>query len=59
VAIAWTLDHPAVTGAIVGARSAEQVDGVIGAMAFRLSGSEIAEIENALAARAQAVHAGR
>jgi len=59
VAIAWTLDHPAVTGAIVGARSAEQVDGVIGAMAFRLTGSEMAEIEAALAVRAQAVHAGR
>jgi aryl-alcohol dehydrogenase-like predicted oxidoreductase len=45
VAIAWTLRHPAVTGAIVGMRSAKQVDGVIGAAEFRLSGEEIEEIE--------------
>ncbi len=44
VAIAWTLRHPAVTGAIVGARSPEQVAGVIGAADFRLSPSEIEEI---------------
>jgi len=45
VAIAWTLRHPAVTGAIVGARNAGQVDGFAGALAFRLSDSEIAEID--------------
>jgi aryl-alcohol dehydrogenase-like predicted oxidoreductase len=45
VAIAWTLRHPAVTGAIVGMRSAKQVDGVIGAADFRLSAEEIGEIE--------------
>lgn len=45
VAIAWTLHHPAVTGAIVGARSAAQVDGWIGAATFRLTDAEIAEIE--------------
>jgi aryl-alcohol dehydrogenase-like predicted oxidoreductase len=45
VAIAWTLRHPAVTGAIVGMRSAKQVDGVIGAADFRLSATEIDEIE--------------
>jgi aryl-alcohol dehydrogenase-like predicted oxidoreductase len=44
-AIAWTLRHPAVTGAIVGARNAKQVDGIIGAMDFRLNQAEIAEIE--------------
>src|SRR5205823_3319601 len=32
VAIAWTLRNPAVTAAIVGMRSAAQVDGVIGAL---------------------------
>jgi aryl-alcohol dehydrogenase-like predicted oxidoreductase len=52
VAIAWTLRHPAVTGAIVGARRPEQVDGVIGAAAFRLSEEEIAEIERAPSAPA-------
>lgn len=45
VAIAWTLNNPAVTAAIVGMRSAKQVEGVIGAMEFRLSAGEIAEIE--------------
>ena len=45
VAIAWTLRLPTVTGAIVGARSAKQVDGIIGALDFRLSPLEIAEVE--------------
>jgi aryl-alcohol dehydrogenase-like predicted oxidoreductase len=48
VAIAWTLRHPAVTGAIVGARSATQVEGVMGAGDFRLSEEEIAAIERGL-----------
>ena len=45
VAIGWTLAHPAVTGAIVGARSAEQADGVMGAGTLRLTNQEKAEIE--------------
>lgn len=45
VAIAWTLRLPAVTAAIVGLRRPDQVDGVIGAMDFRLSATEIAELE--------------
>jgi aryl-alcohol dehydrogenase-like predicted oxidoreductase len=44
VAIAWTLRRPEVTGAIVGLRSAAQVDGVIGAADFRLSEAEISQI---------------
>jgi len=44
VALAWTLRHPAVTGAIVGMRSPAQADGVIGAMNFRLTAVEVAEI---------------
>jgi aryl-alcohol dehydrogenase-like predicted oxidoreductase len=52
VAIAWTLRHPAVMGAIVGMRSAKQVDGVIGAADFRLSATEIDEIEQFRAATA-------
>jgi aryl-alcohol dehydrogenase-like predicted oxidoreductase len=48
VAIAWTLHNPAVTGAIVGVRSAEQVDGVIGAGEFRLDDDEFEEIESAV-----------
>jgi aryl-alcohol dehydrogenase-like predicted oxidoreductase len=45
VAIAWTLRNPALTAAIVGMRSPEQVDGVVGALEFRLSKEEIAEID--------------
>jgi aryl-alcohol dehydrogenase-like predicted oxidoreductase len=45
VAIAWTLRHPSVTGAIVGGRSAEQVDGVVGAGDLRLSDDEVERIE--------------
>src|ERR1700722_18053603 len=55
VAIAWTLRHPGVTGAIVGMRSAKQVDGVIGAAEFRLSADEIAEIVRFRAASAATV----
>src|SRR5215472_671187 len=46
VAIAWVLRHPAVTAAIVGMRSAEQARGVTGALEFRLSSEEIAEIDH-------------
>lgn len=44
VAIAWTLHHPAITAAIVGGRSAQQVEGVLPAATFRLSDDEFAEI---------------
>jgi aryl-alcohol dehydrogenase-like predicted oxidoreductase len=44
-AIAWTLRQPAVTAAIVGARSAAQVEGIIGAAEFRLDQADIAELE--------------
>ena len=49
-AIAWTLRHPAVTGAIVGLRSAEQLEGVRGALEFRLSTDEVTEIGKFMAA---------
>jgi aryl-alcohol dehydrogenase-like predicted oxidoreductase len=45
VAIAWTLRNPAVTGAIVGARNAKQVEGNVDAATLRLTHKEIAEIE--------------
>ena len=45
-AIAWTLRLPAVTGAIVGIRRPDQVDGIIGALTFRLSTEEIREVES-------------
>lgn len=45
VAIAWTLRHPAVTGAIVGMRSAQQAREMLPALEFQLSPEEIAEID--------------
>jgi aryl-alcohol dehydrogenase-like predicted oxidoreductase len=48
VAVAWVLYNPAVTGAIVGARSPGQVRGVIGAAEFRVSPEEVGEIEAVL-----------
>ena len=49
VAIAWVLRHPAITGAIVGARNAKQSEGVMRAGGLKLSANEIAEIEGAAA----------
>ena len=51
VAIAWTLHNPAITAAIVGGRSAEQVDGVLPAANFRLSETEFQEIGKFLSER--------
>jgi len=45
VALAYVLRRPELTGAIVGARSARQVEGWIAALDFRLAEAEIAEIE--------------
>jgi aryl-alcohol dehydrogenase-like predicted oxidoreductase len=48
VAIAWTLHNPAITAAIVGGRSAKQVDGTLPAATFRLSEAEYQEIQTFL-----------
>ncbi|HEY3620251.1 MAG TPA: aldo/keto reductase [Candidatus Sulfotelmatobacter sp.] len=45
VAVAWTLHHPAVTGAIVGARNASQAEGVMRVGEFRLADEDVTEIE--------------
>lgn len=50
VAIAWTLRHPAVTAAIVGARRPDQIDEVAKAGDFRLSEAELARIGSVLQA---------
>jgi aryl-alcohol dehydrogenase-like predicted oxidoreductase len=50
VAIAWTLRHQAVTGAIVGARRPEQVDEMAGALEFRLAAEDIEAIQASLPA---------
>lgn len=49
VAVAWTLAWPGVTGAIVGARSPEQVDGWIRAATVSLTSEDLEEIAEALA----------
>jgi aryl-alcohol dehydrogenase-like predicted oxidoreductase len=45
VAIAWVLRHPAVTAAIVGARSAKQVEQIVGAADLQLTEGDVEEIE--------------
>jgi aryl-alcohol dehydrogenase-like predicted oxidoreductase len=52
VAIAWTLRNPAVTGAIVGVRSAPQVSGIAGGADIQLSAEDVRAIERGLTARA-------
>lgn len=49
VAIAWTLSWPGVSGAIVGARSPQQVDGWVGAASVELSAFDLDEIASAIA----------
>jgi aryl-alcohol dehydrogenase-like predicted oxidoreductase len=49
VAIAWTLAWPGVTGAIVGARTPDQVDGWIGAASLELDPPDLDEIARAVA----------
>ncbi|HUX46294.1 MAG TPA: aldo/keto reductase [Terracidiphilus sp.] len=53
VAVAWTLHHPAITAAIVGGRSAQQVEEIAAALTFRLSEEEYKRILAFLAAGAQ------
>ena len=48
VAVAWTLAWPGVTGAIVGARSPEQVDGWIAAATLELTPADQQEIATAI-----------
>jgi aryl-alcohol dehydrogenase-like predicted oxidoreductase len=48
IAVAWTLSFPAVTGAIVGARSPEQVRGWLPAATLELKEDDLAEIAAAI-----------
>jgi aryl-alcohol dehydrogenase-like predicted oxidoreductase len=52
VAVAWTLHNPAITAAIVGGRSAEQVEEMAPALTFRLSQAEYDRIGQFLASMA-------
>jgi aryl-alcohol dehydrogenase-like predicted oxidoreductase len=55
VAVAWTLTFPGVSGAIVGARRPDQVDGWLPAAGLSLTDTDLAEI----AAAAAGLAAGR
>jgi aryl-alcohol dehydrogenase-like predicted oxidoreductase len=48
VAVAWVLSWPGLTGAIVGARSPEQVDGWIAAARLKLKDKDLEEISEAI-----------
>ncbi|MCU1260671.1 MAG: aldo/keto reductase [Bryobacterales bacterium] len=48
VAVTWTIAWPGVTGAIVGARSPQQVDGWIGAATLSLTTADLEEIAAAI-----------
>ncbi|WP_231387112.1 aldo/keto reductase [Nocardia sp. BMG111209] len=50
VALAWTVAWPGVTGAIVGARTPEQIDGWAGAGELRLDEGDLADIAAAIVA---------
>ena len=50
MAVAWTLAFPGVTGAIVGARSPEQVDGWLPAATMELKDDDLADIAAAVGA---------
>ena len=52
IAIAWTLRNPAVTGAIVGVRSAQQASAIAGAADVQLSADDMSDLEQALAPQA-------
>jgi aryl-alcohol dehydrogenase-like predicted oxidoreductase len=49
VAVAWTLHHPAITAAIVGGRSGNQVEEIAPALEFRLGKEEYERINAFLA----------
>jgi len=48
IAVAWTLAWPGVSGAIVGARTPEQVDGWIDAASIELTAQDLDEIASAI-----------
>ncbi len=48
VAVAWTLHNPAVTGAIVGTRSSAQIEELVPAAEFRLSDTEMEQVNKFL-----------
>ncbi len=48
IAIAWTLHHPAVTGAIVGLRNRGQLDGVVKSATLKLEDGDYGLIESLL-----------
>lgn len=59
VALAWVLANLAVTGAIVGLRRADQIQGTLGALDFRLNQDELAVLDEFLKCEMGASAGGR
>jgi aryl-alcohol dehydrogenase-like predicted oxidoreductase len=55
LAVAWVLRRPELTGAIVGARRPSQIEETVGAMDLELTAQDLAEIEDLLRQRDQAL----
>jgi aryl-alcohol dehydrogenase-like predicted oxidoreductase len=49
LALAWTLEHPAVTSAIIGPRTMEQLEGLVGADEHRVPSDVLDEIDKLVA----------
>jgi aryl-alcohol dehydrogenase-like predicted oxidoreductase len=58
VAVAWTLKHPAVTGAIVGARRPEQIDELVKASEIELADDELESAQPSGSAQREATSRG-
>jgi aryl-alcohol dehydrogenase-like predicted oxidoreductase len=59
VAVAWTLAWPGVTGAIVGARRPDQVEGWIGALDLELDATDLDAIAESIVASGAGAGPGR
>ena len=55
LALAWVLRHPEVTSAIVGARRPAQIEETVGGAGWKISASDLQEIDKLLADRQQQV----
>jgi aryl-alcohol dehydrogenase-like predicted oxidoreductase len=50
LSIAWTLEHPAVTAAIVGIRNDSQLDGILKSATLKITSEDLRKIEDLIAA---------
>lgn len=59
LAVAWTLQNPAVTSTLVGAKSAAQVQAVAGADEWILTPSQLAELDEIVGSRSEEARAAK